>query len=68
MQDKNILELLEIYTDLIDKQDEVIKALNEVCIKQATELRLIKNDMEYSKAEDINDILAEYEKTKSKGL
>lgn len=45
-RDQNLLELLDIYTDYIDKQNDIIKNLTEITRKQAREieeLRTINN-------------------------
>lgn len=39
----NLLELLEIYMDLTEKQDTIIRELGEIIKKQATEIRHLQN-------------------------
>lgn len=43
MRDKNLLEPLDIYADLIDKQSQVIEQLTEMTKKQATEIKHLQN-------------------------
>lgn len=39
----NLLELLEIYMDLTEKQDAIIRDLGIIIKKQATEIRHLQN-------------------------
>lgn len=48
MSRQNMLELLDMYRDIIAKQDELISRLCEIVAKQATDLQLLENDMEFS--------------------
>ncbi len=42
-EDRNLLELLEIYINLTEKQDAVIRELGGIVKKQATEIRHLRN-------------------------
>lgn len=44
----NLLELLAIYQDIVEKQDEMINQLGKVIARQATDLQLLKNESEFS--------------------
>lgn len=48
MDEDNILELLDLYMDMVEKQDEIIYWLGKIVARQATDLQLLKNDMEFS--------------------
>ena len=48
MGEDEILELLEIYQDMVEKQDEIIFRLGKIVARQATDLQLLKNDQEFS--------------------
>lgn len=48
MDEDNILELLDLYMDMVEKQDEIIYRLGKIVARQATDLQLLKNDMEFS--------------------
>ncbi|MCD7826365.1 MAG: hypothetical protein LUH14_10460 [Clostridiaceae bacterium] len=48
MDEDNILELLDLYMDMVEKQDEIIYRLGKIVARQATDLQLLKNDREYS--------------------
>lgn len=55
---RNLLELLEIYMDLTEKQDAIIHDLGIIIKKQATEIRHLQNyenhvNSDESKAEQI---------------
>ena len=43
----NILELLDLYQDMVEKQDEIIYRLGKIVSRQAMDLQLIKNDREF---------------------
>lgn len=47
-EDDSLLELLEIFMDMVEKQDEIIWRLGRIVKRQATDLRLMKNDEEFS--------------------
>ncbi len=48
MNDVNVLELLDLYIDMVEKQDEIIYRLSKIVSRQATDLMLLKNDREFS--------------------
>ena len=48
MDRRNWLELLEMYIDMVEKQDEIIARMSKVISRQAQELQLIKNDELFS--------------------
>ena len=48
MDEESILELLDIYQDMVEKQDEIIYRLGKIVARQATDLQLMKNDREFS--------------------
>lgn len=48
MDEDSILELLDIYQDMVEKQDEIIYRLGKIVARQATDLQLLKNDREFS--------------------
>ncbi|MCM1221915.1 MAG: hypothetical protein NC548_46330 [Lachnospiraceae bacterium] len=55
---RNLLELLEIYMDLTEKQDAIIRDLGIIIKRQATEIRHLQNyenhvNSDESKAEQI---------------
>lgn len=43
MQENRNLELLEIYMDLTEKQDDIIQKLSQIVKRQATEIRHLQN-------------------------
>lgn len=71
MDDNNILELLDFYMDMVEKQDEIIHRLGKIVARQATDLQLLKNDMKYSdtKLDEeiaiVGEVIGEYEENKS---
>lgn len=71
MEEDNLLELLELYIDMVEKQDEIIHRLGEVVARQATDIQLLKNDREFSDSklsEDTaiaNEVIEEYRDMKS---
>lgn len=70
MDEQNWLELLDIYQDMVEKQDEIIHRLGKIIAKQATELQLLRNDAEFSGEkiqEDMNivkEVIDQYEDMK----
>lgn len=42
-QDKNMLELLEVYMDMVEKQDEIIYRMSHLLKKYTTELQHLRN-------------------------
>lgn len=67
----NVLELLELYIDMVEKQDEIIRRLGEIVARQATDIQLMKNDQKFSDYkldEDVaiaNEAIEEYHDMKS---
>ena len=47
-QDDNLLELLELYMDMVEKQDEIIYRMGKIIARQATDIKLLQNDREFS--------------------
>lgn len=70
MEKENILELLDIYSDMVEKQDEIIRRLGKIIKSQATQLQLLKNDNQYSDldigkgVEEANDVMQQYDSIK----
>lgn len=48
MKEEPLLELLETYMNMVEKQDEIIGQLGKIVARQAEDLRLLKNDIEFS--------------------
>lgn len=48
MDESSVLELLDLYMDMVEKQDEIIYRLGKIVSRQATTLQLLKNDREFS--------------------
>ena len=44
MNDESWMELLEMYQDMVEKQDEIIYRLGKIVARQAADLQLIKNE------------------------
>lgn len=66
MDEDNMLELLELYIDMVEKQDEIIHRLGEIVARQATEIQLLKNDKEFSDDKVIADkVIEQYDFMKS---
>ena len=71
MDDESWLELLDMYQDMVEKQDEIIYRLGKIVARQATDLQLIRNDKEFSDPklkEDvaiINEVIGQYKDIKS---
>lgn len=47
-QDDNLLELLDFYMDMVEKQDEIIYRMGKNIARQATDIKLLQNDREFS--------------------
>ena len=47
-EDESMLELLEIYMELVEKQDEMIYRLSKVVKRQREDLALLQNDAKFS--------------------
>lgn len=43
MENENLIELLEIYIELTEKQDDTIKNMSEMLKKQAVEIAHLRN-------------------------
>lgn len=71
MDEDNILELLDLYMDMVEKQDEIIYRLGTIVARQATDLQLLKNDREFSDTkldEDMaiaDEVMDQYHEIKS---
>lgn len=71
MEEDNLLELLELYIDMVEKQDEIIHRLGKIVARLATDIQLLKNDREFSDSklsEDTaiaNEVIEEYRDMKS---
>ena len=71
MNEESWLELLDIYQDMVEKQDEIIFRLGKIVARQAAALQLMKNDKEFSDPEleeDLaiaNEVFEQYEGIKS---
>lgn len=69
--DENIMELLELYSELIEKQDEIISSLARVIKKYRIKMREYQEvngffDLSEEECEiSIDKKIAEYEKMKS---
>lgn len=58
MNDESILELLELYMDMVEKQDDVIRQMGKLLSRMATDLQLLKNDKEFSDVKLEEDLAA----------
>ena len=71
MDEDNMLELLELYMDMVEKQDEIIYRLGKIVARQATDIPLLKNDREFSDdklTEDtaiVDEVIGQYNDMKS---
>lgn len=71
MDEDSWMELLELYIDITEKQDEIICRLGKIVARQATDLQLLKNDKEFSDlklAEEMaiaNEAIGQYQDLKS---
>lgn len=77
-QDESFLELLELYMDMVEKQEEIIYRLGKVTKRLAEDLKLLRNDQQYSeeltgKSDNklnqdmaiIKEVMDEYEEVKA---
>ena len=48
MDEETLLEILDVYTEMIEKQDEIIVRMGRIISRQAEAIQLIKNDREFS--------------------
>lgn len=60
-QDDNLLELLELYMDMVEKQDEIIYRMGKVIARQATDIKLLQNDREFSDKRLVEDMAIAHE-------
>ena len=71
MDEDNMLELLDLYIDMVEKQNEIIYRLEKIIARQATDIQLMKNDREFSdiKLEEdkaiADEVLVQYHDMKS---
>lgn len=71
MDEDNFLELLDLYMDMVEKQDEIIYRLGKIVARQATNLKMLKNDSEFSDTkldEDVaiaEEVIGQYQDIKS---
>lgn len=42
------MELLDFYMDMVEKQDEIIYRMGKIIARQATDIKLLQNDREFS--------------------
>lgn len=69
--DESWLELLGLYMDMTEKQDEIIHRLGKMVARQAADLELLRNDREFSDTkldEDraaAKEVLEQYDDMKS---
>jgi len=68
-QDDNLLELLDFYMDMVEKQDEIIYRLGKIVARQATDLKLLQNDQAFTdkKLEEdmaiVREVMEQYKET-----
>ena len=68
-QDDNLLELLDFYMDMVEKQDEIIYRMGKIIARQATDIKLLQNDREFSdeKLEEdmaiVREVMEQYKET-----
>ena len=48
IDEDNFLELLDLYMDMVEKQDEIIYRMGKIIARQATDIKLLQNDREFS--------------------
>lgn len=69
MSEDQVLELLEIYMEMTEKQDEVIARLSRLVAKQATDLAHLRNimraDISFDIQREADQVLKEYEDMKA---
>ncbi len=69
MDEDNFLELLDLYMDMVEKQDEIIYRLGKIVARQATDLRLLQNDQAFTdkKLEEdmaiVREVMEQYKET-----
>ncbi len=71
MDEDNFLKLLDLYMDMVEKQDEIIYRLGKIVARQATDIKLLQNDREFSDKrleEDLaiaQEVMEQYKETKA---
>ncbi len=69
MDEDNFLELLDLYMDMVEKQDEIICRLGKIVARQATDIKLLQNDQDFSdkKLEEdmeiVREVMEQYKET-----
>lgn len=69
MDEDNFLELLDLYMDMVEKQDEIIYRLGKIVARQATNLKLLQNDQAFTdkKLEEdmaiVREVMEQYKET-----
>lgn len=69
MDEDNFLELLDLYMDMVEKQDEIIYRLGKIVARQATDLKLLQNDQVFTdkKLEEdmaiVREVMEQYKET-----
>jgi len=69
MDEDNFLELLDLYMDMVEKQDEIIYRLGKIVARQATDLKLLQNDQAFTdkKLEEdmaiVREVMEQYKET-----
>ena len=69
MDEDNFLELLVLYMDMVEKQDEIIYRLGKIVARQATDLKLLQNDQAFTdkKLEEdmaiVREVMEQYKET-----
>lgn len=56
MEDCNLLELLDTYIEMVEKQDEIISRLGKIIARQATELKHYENVNKFINGDEINKV------------
>ncbi len=70
-ENDTILELLEIYSEMVERQDEIIYRLGQIVKRQATDLELLRNDAKFSDEklnldmEIVDEVIEQYKDVKS---
>lgn len=44
MEEESVLELVTIFQEIIEKQEEIIKRLGEIVVRQATDIQFLQNN------------------------
>lgn len=64
--EKNLMELLELYMDLTDKQDEIISQLGMMVTRQANDLQVYEDEYKYFNINNVNGAFKQYKALKQK--